>query len=633
MFKGKNPWIGALGVILLGILMVAYGCGGGGGGAGGSLPASGGSGPQITSEQAAQLLATDQAVSDVANQHLSNATFSDAQNTISGMEGVQSVSSTSDSLTVKYVNGGRHIWKTSPLVQRPPYIPERALSLMARGQHREPVGNLRALIVNCISADPGFVAAIEPLDQIQKVLENGGFQVDRINDTDANLDYLASKLSDYSFITYLGHGSSGAETFSLQTGQRYAVTAGDLINHGIDWITGKLDVVTVEWGSGTDRNTQRRVYWAITNKFIQDNYHDAGKMFPHSIFYNCACQSLTNSTMADALVNSGCAAYVGWTETQDKGPWSAWELFAFMATNEGESLGDAFNLMPSDAKSCDITENGQAIHADLQFVPSSASTVQLWETGQNGMHVNIGSPANGATIMVRTLTVTGNVSDCPSDARGTITVNGQASTALPITAGSFSQTVVLTPGANTIQVSIVSSRGGAAGQVSVNANIEDQALWTELRWDTNYSDVDLHLLPPGYGLEYLWTAYDCYYLYKGQLMPWGSTLDVDDVDGYGPEHITMNAMPQSGRYTLVAHYFNNHGVTGTTRPEVYVSTNSGMTQHFGPAAFTQSYIGQGHGNIWTICYIDFPSGVITPINALEVSTVRSSHPPAKAGLR
>jgi len=88
------------------------------------------------------------------------------------------------------------------------------------------------------------------------------------------------------------------------------------------------------------------------------------------------------------------------------------------------------------------------------------------------------------------------------------------------------------------------------------------ALYTQLRWNTNLTDVDLHLLPPNSNISSLWSNNDCFYANKHT--SWGAYLDVDDINGYGPEHITIPTTPASGKYTLYVHYYSSHGVSSVT---------------------------------------------------------------------
>jgi len=78
-----------------------------------------------------------------------------------------------------------------------------------------------------------------------------------------------------------------------------------------------------------------------------------------------------------------------------------------------------------------------------------------------------------------------------------------------------------------------------------------------LRWDT-LGDVDLHLWTP--------TGEHCYF---GNMRVTHGELDVDNVDGYGPENITLENAPP-GRYRVAVNYYR-----GTASPTANVVVTSG----------------------------------------------------------
>ncbi|MFT5435214.1 MAG: hypothetical protein ACI9OJ_005931, partial [Myxococcota bacterium] len=89
---------------------------------------------------------------------------------------------------------------------------------------------------------------------------------------------------------------------------------------------------------------------------------------------------------------------------------------------------------------------------------------------------------------------------------------------------------------------------------------ESLGITIRLSWDANFTDVDSHLLNPG-GTLFDCTT-DCFF---GNPAPdWGTAgawqddpfLDLDDVDGYGPEHINLTE-PQPGVYRYVVHYWDD----------------------------------------------------------------------------
>ncbi|MEE2902645.1 MAG: choice-of-anchor D domain-containing protein [Myxococcota bacterium] len=82
-----------------------------------------------------------------------------------------------------------------------------------------------------------------------------------------------------------------------------------------------------------------------------------------------------------------------------------------------------------------------------------------------------------------------------------------------------------------------------------------------LRWDTAMTDIDLHLVRPG-GTPFDVSGDDCYYANKNP--DWNILndntddpfLDVDDIDGNGPEEINLQSTAP-GRYEVYVHYFND----------------------------------------------------------------------------
>lgn len=93
------------------------------------------------------------------------------------------------------------------------------------------------------------------------------------------------------------------------------------------------------------------------------------------------------------------------------------------------------------------------------------------------------------------------------------------------------------------------------------------AMTIKLEWNTNFTDVDLHLVAPG---SSMWdNPGDCYF---GNRSPdWGVQddptddpfLDKDDVDGYGPEEINLN-VAAPGNYQVYAHYYSDNSIGAST---------------------------------------------------------------------
>ena len=139
-------------------------------------------------------------------------------------------------------------------------------------------------------------------------------------------------------------------------------------------------------------------------------------------------------------------------------------------------------------------------------------------------------------------------------------------------------------------------------------NFSPLELWTELRWNTN-TDVDFHLLRPGANFPAdFWTTSDCYY--SNKTTSWGAFLDVDNVSGRGPEHITIPTVSAQGVYRLFVHYFASRGVSATSA-YVSVSVRNAPNEEFGPLALSRS--ASRGGDVWEVCTITYPVGTVTRV--------------------
>ena len=144
--------------------------------------------------------------------------------------------------------------------------------------------------------------------------------------------------------------------------------------------------------------------------------------------------------------------------------------------------------------------------------------------------------------------------------------------------------------------------------------IEEVALHIKLNWDTDLTDVDLHLLAPN---GQLWTCEgDCFF--SNGNPNWGDQasalddpfLDLDDVDGYGPENINLEA-PINGVYKVWVHYWNDHG-GDSPEAEIEVFNFGQSMGRFGPSPLSTI------NEVWEVAEIEFPGFIVTPINQTTV---------------
>jgi flagellar hook assembly protein FlgD len=118
-----------------------------------------------------------------------------------------------------------------------------------------------------------------------------------------------------------------------------------------------------------------------------------------------------------------------------------------------------------------------------------------------------------------------------------------------------------------------------------------------LTWNSDETDFDLHLLKPG---GEFWGEGDCYFgndwpdwdgdgEYYDPNDPANSDendpyLDIDDTDGYGPEHITIYS-PPPGTYRVIVHYYDDYPYgpsDATVKVTLFEGTPSETVTTYGP---------------------------------------------------
>lgn len=156
---------------------------------------------------------------------------------------------------------------------------------------------------------------------------------------------------------------------------------------------------------------------------------------------------------------------------------------------------------------------------------------------------------------------------------------------------------------------------------TADEDIHIQLVWTTpadpQQNDSNGSDVDLHLLHPLGS----WNSrpYDCFW--RNLEPDWGvehqrrdgvvigtdddPSLDIDDVDGWGPENINLNNPELDTTYDVGVHYFSDHGYS-VSYATVRIYIGGILFQEFR----RQRMIDQ---EFWHVARIDWPGGQITPV--------------------
>lgn len=165
------------------------------------------------------------------------------------------------------------------------------------------------------------------------------------------------------------------------------------------------------------------------------------------------------------------------------------------------------------------------------------------------------------SIKLNALTIESPVSGVIRDRLFTLEVKDSSSlirinyNGIPIMASAengFYRSMMAARGRNTITVSDYPNVWNY-DTVTFYADTPPIALKVYLFWDTDDTDLDLHVIEPD--------KTECYYGNKDTKL--GGTLDVDVTTGYGPEIYTM-VFPAKGLYEVFIHYYGGQELTEAT---------------------------------------------------------------------
>ena len=196
----------------------------------------------------------------------------------------------------------------------------------------------------------------------------------------------------------------------------------------------------------------------------------------------------------------------------------------------------------------------RSLESGLTSPPEDSTlTVGTLEVCSTNILVFITQPRNNSLSLTNVLNVVGSIS-VNTITTGTLSVNGQPQL-FGISNRSYSSTAVLSPGVNTLRVRVVSPNGTVgANQIAVRFEGDLSPLTANLVWNTNQTDIDLHMINP--------SGSECYFASR---QTGGMKLDVDDVTGFGPENISVISA-SSGEYRVrVRNYRNSVPTTATVR--------------------------------------------------------------------
>ncbi len=231
----------------------------------------------------------------------------------------------------------------------------------------------------------------------------------------------------------------------------------------------------------------------------------------------------------------------------------------------------------------------------------------LSQSGYPRPLVTINSPADYSNYYDNVITVSGTIR--LQDAYGgifnytgsdaLISVNGNASE-LNVVGGSFNQDVSISQGDNELYVSVTTD-GGITGTSPIRhvTGIFDVApIETVLTWNTPTSDLDMHVWNPD--------GEHCYY---GHMNISEGSLDIDDVEGYGPETFTTAWVQVGVYYFAVNSYSLDDDAYADASFRLFLN---GQETNYGPHRFTtQDYNGDDPASWWNVVTVTVTGKSVT----------------------
>ena len=142
--------------------------------------------------------------------------------------------------------------------------------------------------------------------------------------------------------------------------------------------------------------------------------------------------------------------------------------------------------------------------------------------------------------------------------------------------------------------------------------VPSENLWVEMHWEHAGDDMDLHLVRNNGAYE---SDMDCHYGNcipdeYGSILSWGDEganprLDLDDIEGTGPENINIEE-PAQGLYTVAVHDFPSSVYVGPNKVTIRIHLD-------GELVFDQTKSISGEDQYVPFAMIEWPSKLIQAI--------------------
>ncbi|MDR1938951.1 MAG: hypothetical protein LBQ73_10720 [Tannerellaceae bacterium] len=542
------------------------------------------------------------------------------------LESVEKAWLATSGLFVKFKDYGVTIWGYKQGFVDPPFfdinaIREQVNQLLARIEANTragatdkilPVNKKVAIFCGPKKEDgPLEKNAVIVMEILQDILESpgSGYDVTPYFGEDFTVESF-KHLHDYGTIIIAAHG----DTDLAIDGYPVSITTGEEVKSDSDYWEKYGDDHTAKRIGGRVNDERKRTMITISEKFIEHYYEN--ESMSNTMFYTLSCYSMSQNMSWGKVLEKKrkrevTGVTIGYTDSNNIGHATAWYLFN--ALLGGYTVKESFaNILPPECKDNNMSsdERGSWV-AKLVAYPDTATASGNISFANRTVagSVNITNPVEAMSYASRVVNLTGKCIGFTGEINGTVSLGENTYPLTFVNDDTFSQDIIIKSGINTIKV--VCSGIAKDVPVCITAQQEIEVfgdfiplpLYTALRWNTNGTDVDLHLVGPD--------GSDCYY--RNKSTGWGGKLDVDDTNGFGPEHITIPELKKEGQYELWVHYYDPNG-KGASQAWVYVETPSGAVD-FGPHTLTNK------GEKWHVCNISYPGGVIDPIDLRSASAV------------
>lgn len=208
---------------------------------------------------------------------------------------------------------------------------------------------------------------------------------------------------------------------------------------------------------------------------------------------------------------------------------------------------------------------------------------------------------SGANVIVQKNGATSSTGT--TDAQGVTTLN----TEFADTADSL--IIVKKPGFSNL-VAKCPCKGMTYALSPVMTNLD--GLRVVLNWGATPSDLDSHVAFPGNHI---------YWESKGDSGTINANLDIDHVDGFGPETITISKKHAGEFYVYAVHDFTNKDNPNSNSLS---KSNAKVLVYIGQSLVRSYYVPKQAGNLWTVFRIT-PQGEFQDINTMKGTTVNAAN--------